>query len=438
MFALVDINNAYISFERVFQPDLNGRPVIVLSNNDGCAIARSGEAKALGVKMGEPLFQLRDKILAHNIVCMSSNFELYADMSRRFVISLRSLAAETAQYSIDEVFVSMAGFDRAQRMKLGHDLRERALRWVGIPTCVGIGPTKTLAKLANHAAKKRPECAGVCDLSDRALRAHIMSQVDVGEVWGIGPRLSARLQAIGIMTVRDLAAMDPANARQMMTVTGERIVRELNGVACLELDDAPPARQATAVTRSFGRPIASLEEMEQAVASYATRAAEKLREQGQAANSMQVFMHTNPFAADRRSACSRAGTHTFAQASSDTLTIVAAATALARRLFRPGYSFTKAGVMMLDLQAAGAGMADLFTAAQSERRARLMAAMDEVNAQLGRGTLRPALTMRLGRPAPARRSGRPQASSQAAWQQNQVMLSPCYTTRLEDLPVVKA
>jgi DNA polymerase V len=432
-FALVDCNAFYVSCERVFDGSLRNRPVIVLSNNDGCAIARSDEAKALGIKMGDPYFKLRDIIRQHDIRVLSSNYPLYADLSRRVVAALRGLAPELEVYSIDEVFVQMTGLDRVERIKLGHDMRARVLRWTGIPTCVGIGPTKTLAKAANRAAKRLPECAGVCDLGDHALRAHILAKTDVADIWGIGPRLSARLKAIGIPTAADLARMDPANARQMMTVTGERIVRELNGIACLELEDAPPARQATAVTRSFGKPVTSLADMEAAVASYATRAAEKLREHGQAAGMLQVFFHTSPWAEDRSAACSRSGTHSFPQASSDTLAIVAAATTLVRKLFRPGCRFTKAGVMMLDLQDVGGGMGDLFTAESTERRARLMAAMDGVNARLGRGTLRPALTTRLGRPAPARHP----SSSQASWQQNQVMLSPCYTTRIEDLPVVK-
>lgn len=417
MFALVDGNNFYVSCERVFDPKLDGVPVIVLSNNDGCVVARSQEAKALGIAMAAPAFQLQDLVRRHQVRVFSSNYPLYADMSQR-VISVLAGYAPCEVYSIDESFLDLTGVERSRRISLGHDMRNQVRRWTGIPTCAGIGPSKTLAKLANHVAKKRPECAGVCDLSDRALRDHVMPTIDVSEVWGIGSKSARKLQAIGVKTVADLARLPPRRARELLTVVGERIVHELNGVACIGLEQSPPPKQATAVTRSFGVPATDCATIEEAVAAFATRAAEKLREAGQAAGILQVFFHTSPFNGDPW--CSRAGTHHFPEASCDTLAFVAAATRMARKLFRPGYRFTKAGVMALDLTAAALAPADLFTAADKARSERLMTVLDSINTRMGRNTLQTAA-----------------AGIRKPWQQRRERLSPCYTTRIEDVPVVR-
>lgn len=417
MFALVDGNNFYVSCERVFDPKLEGVPVVVLSNNDGCVVARSAEAKALGIPMGAPYFQLRGLIERNGVRVYSSNYPLYSDMSQR-VVSVLAGYAPCEVYSIDESFLDLRGIERTRRIPLGHEIRNKVRRWTGIPTCAGIGPTKTLAKLANHVAKKRPECAGVCDLSDAALRAHVMPAIDVGEVWGIGAKSAAKLKAAGISTVAELAGMPARQARDLLTVTGERIVHELNGIPCIALDLSPAPKQATAVTRSFGQPVTGSAAMEEAVASFATRAAEKLRAEGQAAAVLQVFMHTNPFNGDPW--CSRSGVHHFPEASNDTLAMVAAATRLARRLFRPGHRFTKAGVMALELVTAAEAPRDLFTAGDRIRSEKLMAAIDAINGRMGRNTIQSAA-----------------AGIQKPWQQRRQRLSPCYTTRLEDLPVVR-
>jgi DNA polymerase V len=415
MFALVDGNNFYVSCERVFNPRLEGVPVLVLSNNDGCVVARSAEVKALGVQMGAPFFKIRDLIERHRVRVFSSNYALYADMSRR-VVAVLTQFAPIEVYSIDESFLDLTGIERNRRIQLGHDIRHKVRRWTGIPTCVGVGPTKTLAKLANHVAKKRPECAGVCDLSDHVLRRHVLPQIDVGEVWGIGGKSAARLKAIGVATVADLAQMAPRRARELLTVTGERIVHELNGVACIDLELVPPAKQATAVTRSFGTPVTTLPAMREAVTSYASRLSEKLRKNGQVAGLLQVFMHTNPFNGDPW--LQRSGTHTFPVPRNDMTSFVTAAAALAERLFRPGHRYTKAGAMAFDLLPAEEAPQDLFTVADSGRSERLMAAVDAINGRMGRGAIQSAA-----------------AGLRPKWAIKREWLSPGYTSRIEDVPI---
>lgn len=417
MFALVDCNNFYVSCERVFDPRLEGVPVLVLSNNDGCVVARSTEVKALGIQMGVPYFQIRDLVEKHKIRVLSSNYALYADMSRR-VVAVLAQFAPCEVYSIDESFLDLSGIERSGRIQLGHEIRVKVRRWTGIPTCTGIAPTKTLAKLANHVAKKRPECAGVCDLSDHGLRRHVMPQIDVAEVWGIGSKSAAKLRSIGVQTVADFANMAPRRARELLTVTGERIVHELNGIACLGLELTPPPKQATAVTRSFGAPVTALPAMIEAVTSFASRVSEKLRHDGQAAGHLQVFMHTNPFNGDPW--CQRSGIHNFPVPRNDMLSFVTAASSLAQRLFRPGHRFTKAGVLALDLVRAEDAPQDLFTAADSAKAQRLMAAVDALNGRMGRGTIQSAA-----------------AGLRPKWQIKREWLSPSYTTRLEDLPIAR-
>ena len=429
MFALVDGNNFYVSCERVFAPHLEGRPVVVLSNNDGCFVSRSVEAKALGIPMGAPLFEWRELIQRERVTMFSSNYRLYADMSAR-VVEVLAQFAPLEIYSIDESFLDLTGVEPAERLQRGHEMRRRVRQWTGIPTCVGIAPTKTLAKLANHAAKKRPECAGVCDLSDQALRRHVMAGVEVGEVWGIGRQSAAKLQALGIRTVAQLAAMDPRLARSLLTVTGERIVHELNGKPCLQIEELKPARQATAVTRSFATPVTELDALCEAVASFATRAAEKLREHDQEAGLLQVFFHSSPFRAKegREAWFSRAGNYSFPVPTNDTIKFVAAAVGMARRLYRPGHRLTKAGVMALDLVPVGAGMGDLFESLAASRPG-LMAAIDAINAKQGRNAIGTAAAGLHRRQA---------AVPSAGWRMRQAKLSPCYTTRLSDILTVRS
>ena len=309
MFALVDANNFYVSCERVFRPSLNGKPVIVLSNNDGCAIARSNEAKALGVKMGHPWFQIRHLEESHGLVALSANFELYGDISERVASLVEGYGAAQEIYSIDESFVDLSGV-RGDLAERGRKLRTRILQWVGIPCGIGIGRTKTLAKLANHIAKTAerkpgsypPELAQVCNLATlpEAAVGQFMARTDVGEVWGIGSRIAAQLKAQGVHSVAELIKLDPAMVRRRWSVTVERTVRELQGTPCIALEEVAPDKQEIATTRSFGHPITELNDLREAVTEFATRAAQKLRSQSSTCAQVLCFIRTSPFRPDKQ------------------------------------------------------------------------------------------------------------------------------------------
>lgn len=424
MYALVDGNNFYVSCERVFDPRLRGVPVGVLSNNDGCFVARSDELKALGVKMGQPAFQVRDLLRVNRVRVLSSNYTLYGDMSGRVQDTLRELVPDVEPYSIDEAFLNLSGFDHWNLSDLGDGIRETVRDWTGIPTCVGIGPTRTLAKLANHAAKKRLlSDRGVCDLSSPEVRAGLLPRISVGEVWGIGPASQVKLEYLGIRTVADLAAMDRRHARDLLSVTGQRIVDELRGVDCVHPDMVQKDRQGLAVTRAFGAPICQRGEMEEAVTSYATRVAEKLRDAGMLTTTVQTFIHTNRFKATEAQ-YSNTATVTLADATADTLTIVRAARQCLSRLWREGYRYAKAGVLLDGLVRPERAQPGLFDATPDKARSqRLMQALDSVNAAHGRGSLQLA-----GAGIPRQRQ----------WSARFDQRSPRWTTCFEELPVVRA
>ena len=348
--AISDSANFYVSAERIFDPSLKGVPVIVLSNNDGCAVARSDEAKALGIKMGEPLHLIRDKVQAHGIRVFSSNYTLYGDISRRVVAVYEDYTPNIEIYSIDECFLDFGGFkDREAHARA---MRRDVLRRVGVPVRVGIAPTKTLAKCANDIAKKNPIFAGVLDMMDRGLADWLLPFVPVGDIWGIGHRLEAKLQGVGIGTAAELRAMPLRQARAMGTVVLERTVLELQGEPCIAFDDVAPPRKGMAVTRSAGTPMTDFDTLFQAITAHATRAAEKLRQHGLVAGTMTVFFHTNRHRPDRPQ---YAGSRTtrLAPMSSDTLDLVAAARRCAQAAWPKsgavGYAFTKAGVLLDDL-----------------------------------------------------------------------------------------
>ena len=307
MYALIDANNFYVSAERCFRPSLQGRPVIVASNNDGCAISRSNEAKALGVKMGQPLFEIQRNFPDAGIISLSANFTLYGDMSNRMMGIAAGLGPEQEVYSIDESFIGLAGV-RGDLTARAHRMRERILQWIGIPTGIGIGTTKTLAKLANHVAKsadRKPgsypaEFARVCNLA--ALPAAdldaVLAATDLGDIWGIGRRIGAQLQAEGLRTALDVARMDPATVRRRWSIVLERTVRELQGQPCIEFEEVAAAKKEIACTRSFGQPVTALVDLVEAVSEFAGRAAEKLRKQDGRAGQVLVFIHTSPFRAN--------------------------------------------------------------------------------------------------------------------------------------------
>ena len=295
--ALIDVNNFYVSCERVFNPKLEDRPVVVLSNNDGCAVARSNEVKALGVKMGQPWFQLKDLAKKHGIISYSSNYVLYADMSNRVMSILVMFSPNQEIYSIDECFLDLTGFRTKSLTLYGQQIRQRVKQWTGLPVCVGIGSTKTLAKLANHIAKKNSEFNGVCDLNAMSLRQQEdwFQRIEVGEIWGIGRRLAPKLHEIGIKTVLDLKTASPSQMRIRFSVVMEKIIREINGTACIELEEINPPKKQIVSSRSFGIPVSDLASLEESVTLYISRAAEKLRRQKSYARSVHVSIRTSPF-----------------------------------------------------------------------------------------------------------------------------------------------
>jgi len=436
MYALVDGNNFYVSCERVFRPSLNGRPVVVLSNNDGCAIARSNEAKDLGVKMAAPWFSIKHLEQEAGLVALSANFTLYGDMSDRMMTLVAGLGPSQEIYSIDESFVGLHGV-RGDLVRRARRVRERVVQWTGIPCCVGIAPTKTLAKLANHIGKNAerrpgsypPELAQVCNLA--ALPAQdledVLAATEVGDVWGVGPRIGKQLREGGIVTVLELARMDPGMVRRRWGVTLERTVREIQGQPCIDLDDAPGPKKQIACTRSFGTPMHELAPLIEAVSEFTGRAAEKLRAQQCLATELLVFMHTSPYRPGPQ--LSRSVVVPLRRPTDDTLTLARAAADGMRYMYAPGFRFIKAGVILVDLQPASIQQRelDLEPVEDSETRrdrSRLMGAVDAINGRFGKGTVHAAST---GQTAPQR-----------VWTMRQERRTPQYTTRLEDVPVARA
>ena len=420
VFGLIDCNNFYVSCERVFRPDLEGKPVIVLSNNDGNAISRSNESKALGVKMGDPAFKIRDLIKRENIQVFSSNYAYYGDLSRRVNDVLGTMVPTIETYSIDESFLNLGEFREREVEPLARELRERVHRWVGIPTCVGTAPTKTLAKVANFIAKKRPQYAGVCDLRSSQVRAELLPTVPVDEVWGIGGASAAKLAKLGIQTAANLATLNPDDARALMTVTGGRTVYELRGISCLPLELMEPTRKGIAVTRSFGAPVTAWEPMREAIASYATRAAEKMRRYRVAAENIFVFMHTNTFNNDPF--YSNGASARFAETTNDTGEVIALAVRLGERLWRDGFRYSKCGVMITELLPENIRQPALWGELDRDRREQAWKVMDKLNATLGRDTVRI-----LGA-----------GPKDAAWKLRAEHRSPRWTTRWDELPTVSA
>jgi len=419
-FALVDCNNFYASCERLFRPDLKQRPVVVLSNNDGCVVARSPEAKALGIKMGVPLFQIQHLIRRHQVAVFSSNYALYADISARVMSILEMLAPEVEVYSIDEAFLDLSGVDHAMPLEnLGQQIRSTVRQWTGISVCVGIAPTKTLAKLANHAAKRYPATGGVVNLMDPERQRRLLALMPVEEVWGIGRRLCKRLQAEGIETALDLANADPDQIRQRYSVVLERTLRELNGESCLALEAVAPAKKQIICSRSFGQRITTLQAIREAICLYTSRAAEKLREEQRCARSVTLFMRTNRFNPDEPQHMPSL-TAELPEPTDDTRELVAVAMRLLKSCWRDGYRYMKAGVMLSDFYDAAVYQPGLFDEADTRARARtLMSVLDRIN-RSGRGRLFLA------------RQG-----TQSPWAMKREHLSPAYTTRWDELPVVR-
>jgi DNA polymerase V len=385
--ALVDCNNFYVSCERLFQPKLEGKPVVVLSNNDGCVVSRSQEVKDLGLKMAVPWFQMKDIAKRHGIIALSSNYTLYADISNRVMRLLSQYSHDQEVYSIDESFLDLTGM--ADVTRYAQTIRSTIRQCIGIPVCVGIAPSKTLAKLANHVAKKQKRYDGVCDFNAMTAREldTLFAQIEVGEVWGVGRRSTSRLQQMGINTVLELKRSSAKRVRAEFGVVMERISAELNGETCLELDDVTPPRQQIICSRSFGMPVTLLADLEQAVISYTTRAAEKLRSQHSLAGGIQVYIRTNPHK-DNAPQYQPAILLPLPEPTDDTRLLCRAALSGLRQIYRSGYAYQKAGMMLTEIIAATARPRTLFDdVAEQQRSTALMTTLDRINRRMDSGTM---------------------------------------------------
>jgi DNA polymerase V len=417
-FALVDGNSFYASCERVFRPDLRGRPIVVLSNNDGCVVAASAEAKALGFEIFGPYFEIAGLCRKHGVEVFSSNYTLYGDMSRRMMTVLSEHAPAQEVYSIDECFLDLTGVpdieDRAHRMRLD------VLKRVGIPTCVGVGSTKTLAKLANHVAKKRSEWSGVFSwdwLNEREIET-LLSQLEVGKIWGVGGRIAERLAQMGITTVQQLKSTDPRRIKRAFSVVVERTVAELNGVNCLALEDVTPAKKQIIASRSFGEKVRDYNTLAAAISHHAARAGEKLREQNSTARLIGVSIRTSPFLDGPQY-------HPYTivplvHPTDDTIELTRAALAGLKHIYRRGYLYQKAGVVLMEIGDRAIKQTDLFTPLPDPRRRRLMEAVDAINGAFG------SSSVKLGAEGLTKN-----------WTMRQDKRSPCWTTRWSDLLKVK-
>ena len=386
MFALVDCNNFYASCERVFNPAIIHRPVVVLSNNDGCIIARSNEAKALGFKMGDVYFQVRPLIEKHGVAVFSSNYTLYGDMSRRVMETLEQFAPELETYSIDEAFLNLAGFAPERLRDHAATIRRTVRQWTGIPVSVGIGPTKTLAKAANQLAKKNPDANGVWIIGTPDERQDSLSRLAVGDVWGIGRQWAKFLEGNGIATALEFSEQPDSWIRRHLNVVGLRTATELRGTSCIPLELAPLPKKGLVVSRMFGTKLTDYEPVKEALIAYVTRAGEKLRRDRLLARHMQVFIHNSPF--DRREPYfSNATSFHLPQPTSDTSELIRHACQALIRIFRPGIHYAKCGVMLTELVTAGSEQQDLFDVREAERSQRLMTALDTINRRMGRDTV---------------------------------------------------
>lgn len=380
MIGLIDCNNFFVSCERVFNPALRGKPVVVLSNNDGCAVALSNEAKAVGIKRGDPLFKVKDLVDRHHVHIMSGNHRMYGDMSSRVMATISEVVPDIEIYSIDECFLFVDGIGRDKLPAVGYDLVRRVRRNTGIPVSLGLAHTKTLAKIASKFAKKYPGYHGVSIIDTDGQRRKALALTPVADVWGIGRRLLRRMYQNRIETALDLAERPAADIRRIINnVTGERTWRELNGEPCIDPEMTPPDKKQICCSRSFATLIYDIDKLSEAMAAFAAIAARKLRRQGSAASALTVFIHTNPFR-DDLDQYHASGYRCLDQATDDTLTLTTAAIEALKGIYRKGYGFKKAGVLISDIVKAGGVQPSLFADARDvERRSRLMRTMDHIN-----------------------------------------------------------
>ena len=423
LFALVDVNNFYVSCERVFAPQLEKTPMVVLSNNDGCAVARSAEVKALGIKMGTPWFQMKDLAKQHGILACSSNYTLYHDMSQRVVEILRQFTPKLEVYSVDESFLQIESVLNAHESPahLGSEIKQRIKQWTGLPVCVGIAPSKTLAKFANHLAKKNTSFNGVCDLSNMPKQDlyQWMSEVSAAEVWGVGRKIAKRLEGMGIHTVLDLVQVSPQMMRLQFGVVIERLCYELRGLSCLALEEVAPPKQQIIASRSFGKLVISLEELAESVATHTARATEKLREQGSVTGVISVFLQTNVFMRNEPQ-YSQSIQIQLTNPTDNTLTLTDAAIEGLKTIYKKGFRYKKAGIILGLMTDKPLVQPSLFEDHLAKgKSARLMKTLDAINTKYGQQTLRSAVT-----------------GTQQTWHMKAENVSPKYTSHWDQLPSV--
>ncbi|HAV4442697.1 TPA: DUF4113 domain-containing protein [Acinetobacter baumannii] len=389
VFFLIDVNNMYVSCERVFDPSLNDKPVIVLSNNDGCAVARSNESKALGIKMGVPLFQVKDIVQQHNVLVLSSNYAMYAEMSRRFHTILASYVTdeEVEPYSIDECFVDFTAYEKNFDLeKVGQQMRQQIWKWLGLPVCVGIGRSKTEAKIANHIAKKNPGFNSVCDLvnMDPCNKEYYFSLIDVSEVWGVGRKHSKKLQSMGINTVLDLACAEPREMQKKFSIVMARTIYELQGISCIEIEHTPPSKKQIVASRSFGGRVTELTDLKEAISMYAQDACKRLRDEGLLCGCMIAFVQSNPFDPNVPF-YNKSITGSFSEPTDCAIDFVKAAMRMVSRIYKEGIKYKKCGVVLTCLEPKSGHTYDLLTDFEMiEKKEQLMRALDNVHTKFGK------------------------------------------------------
>jgi len=419
MFALVDCNNFYASCERAFNPSLNGKPIVVLSNNDGCVIARSNEAKAVGIKMGEPAFKIEPLLKRHNVIAFSSNYTLYGDMSQRVMNTLSQFAPEIEVYSIDEAFLNLSGFNLFNLNEYVKNIRKTTTKNTGIPVSIGVANTKTLAKVANRYAKKHPETNGVFIIDNEETRIKLLQQFEIGDVWGIGRQYAKFLIKYGIKTAFDYTQAPKNWVKQNLTVMGLRTQQELVGIPCVEMETEIPSKKAICNARSFGKMQTDLNVISEAVSNFASRCAYKLRKQKSVANIIMVFVHTNQFRHDlKQYACSRV--INLPVATNSTIELVHYANIALKSIFKEGYLYKKAGVIVSGIISQNIIQQSLFDSANNEKHKNIMQTVDNLNSKLGKDTIKLAA---LG--------------NKEQWKLRQEKLSPNYTTNWNDIITVK-
>ena len=415
VFALIDCNAFYVSCERVFNPKLNNRPVVALSNNDGCIIARSKEAKALGIKMGVPLFKVKEIVERENVIVFSSNYTLYADMSRRVMNIISEFAPSIEVYSIDEAFIDLTNMN-VDYESYARQLRKTILQYTGIPVSIGIASTKTLTKVANHIAKDDDSLGGVCSLVEYKNLDKVLEDTNVADIWGVGRQLSKKLIANGIFNAKLLKDCEDAWVRKIMSVNGLKTVSELRETSCLDLEETSATRKSCCTTRSFGSPLENLEDIEQAITTFARRATERIRSENLTASTVSVFLRTNPF--DRTHYYSNSSSTAMSYPTYDTIQIVKIALKLTKIIFRKNYKYKKAGVLLSGFYEKGTGTKDLFSEVKY-KSPKLMSTVDQINQRYGSDTVQIATECQLGK-----------------WKQKRKNCTQSYTTQLDNVLLV--